>query len=95
MKLLCVCLSKLVLISMVGGHELCNPMLVALATRQTGIVKLLRRMGAREVDPLESIWRKEFESGKYPKINHTIRYEDYPSMHNNPDGRLAGLFFNG
>ncbi len=44
-----------------------NPMLNALASGQTGVVRLLRQLGAREVDPLKSDWREQFESGYYPR----------------------------
>ncbi|KAI9785051.1 MAG: hypothetical protein M1835_003423 [Candelina submexicana] len=47
-----------------------SPMLNALSAGQMGIVRLLRQLGATEVDPLKSVWREEFESGTYPMVQY-------------------------
>lgn len=39
---------------------------VAMAFRQDHIVRMLRELGAREVDPLDTIMGEDFASGKYP-----------------------------
>ncbi|KAI9709033.1 MAG: hypothetical protein M1812_007789 [Candelaria pacifica] len=47
-----------------------NPMLNALSAAQIGVVRLLRRLGARNVDPLKSIWREQFETSAYPIVRY-------------------------
>ncbi len=49
------------------GNVIESPMLSALMGGQTHIVKILTELGAREVDPAQTKYAKDFASGKYPK----------------------------
>lgn len=47
-------------------HEFPPPIVVAMAFRQDHVVRGLRELGAREVDPLDTTFAEGFANGKYP-----------------------------
>ena len=52
--------------SLYTRHDCAPPIIVAMAYRQNHAVRVLRELGAREVDPLETIWGGDFANGRYP-----------------------------
>ncbi|KAF2871172.1 hypothetical protein BDV95DRAFT_607443 [Massariosphaeria phaeospora] len=48
------------------------PIIAAMAFRQTETVVALKRLGARDRDPMDSIIARHFESGKYPCDPETV-----------------------
>lgn len=52
--------------SLYARHDCPPPIIVAMAFRQNHVVRVLLELGAREVDPLDTIWGGGFANGKYP-----------------------------
>ena len=48
-------------------HDCPPPIVAAMAFRQDRVVRLLRELGAKEVDPLDTIWGADFANGKWPR----------------------------
>lgn len=53
--------------SLYARHDLPPPIILAMAFRQDHLVQALRKLGVREVDPLDSMIGKDFANGKYPR----------------------------